>query len=135
MQWECDRCETVHTQNPSECRNCGNRTFGPIPDEQMPASERDNPEAIDSDDVHTYGTTSTETFDSGPDVAADGSLKSESQTTDSPSNDDTAGNAVLRTLWYKFRGALIAATGLLREFLIPVLAVAVVILFVAWLLT
>jgi hypothetical protein len=100
----------------------------------MPTSETDNPEGIDSDDVDTYGTAATETFDSGPDVAADGSLKRESTVPDAPVNDDSAGNAVLRTLWYKFRGTLIAAAGPLREFLIPLLAVAAVVLFVAWLL-
>jgi len=101
----------------------------------MPASETDDPETIDSDDVDTYGTAATETFDSGPDVAADGSLKKESAVPDASIDDDSAGNAVLRTLWYKFRGTLIAATGLLREFLIPLLAVAAVVLFVVWLLT
>jgi predicted nucleic acid-binding Zn-ribbon protein len=134
MQWECDRCETVHTQNPSECRSCGNRAFRPVSDEQTTASAREDQAALDAGDVDTYGTTSTEPFDSGPDVAADGSLERESEVADAPGNDDSAGNAVLRTFWYKLRGTLIAATGLLRELLIPLLAVVAVVLLVAWLL-
>ena len=29
MPWACDRCRTLHTQNPDECRNCGHRIFDP----------------------------------------------------------------------------------------------------------
>lgn len=135
MQWACNHCGTLHTQNPSECRRCSNRTFNPVSDDEMPSSDRDEPEAVASDQVDTYGTTPDESYESGPDVAVDGSVAANQQrSSEQTTATDQHGHTTLRSAWYTLRATILAPIGLLREFLVPILAFAVVAGIVVWFL-
>jgi len=73
MLWVCEQCNTVHTQNPTACRNCDHRIFESMPPEEYERRyDEDRPESVEP---ITFGTTPDPDFDSSPDVAADGSIK------------------------------------------------------------
>jgi len=134
MNWACERCGTLHTQNPNECRNCGETTFAPVRDEELPDTGGQGPEAVETDHAQTYGTTPEPDFDSGPDVAVDGSVDASEQPQESPSvqKGSQFGNWLRRIRW-KLRATLRAPIGLLREMALPILAFVLVVVAVWWL--
>ena len=71
--WACDRCETVHTQNAKECRSCGYHVLRPVSAEELErlSSGVEEPDSAQPD---TVGATPEPSFESSPDVAADGSI-------------------------------------------------------------
>jgi len=80
--WICDRCERVHTGNPTECRSCGHHVLRPASGEELQkrASGTSAPEPIDLDSRPSYGGTPEEELHSGPDLNPDGSIKNGTET-------------------------------------------------------
>lgn len=117
MNWECDRCGTVHTQNAVECRSCGHQILSPISDEE--AANRsggiDSPEALS--DVQRTGRSVEPEYESSPGVSVDGSV-AESSAPDPASS--PSGPGFDRRVIYKLRGTLLAPFKLLREWIIPI---------------
>ena len=77
-RYACDRCGEIHTSNPHRCRNCGSTVFSPISPETLieQSSGAETPERIDPDDIGILSTTDPEVeYESSPDVAIDGSIK------------------------------------------------------------
>lgn len=73
MLWVCDRCQTIHSQNPPECRNCGHRILDSMhANEYERKYDEEPPEPVN--DAITMGTTPDPDFESAPDVAVDGSI-------------------------------------------------------------
>lgn len=129
MAWACDRCGTLHTQNPSECRNCGHQIFEPIGDTELRrhSESTTQPEAIDDSAVKTMGTSVEPDYDSSPDVAVDGSIADEEGNGgESTVSAQESSSGVLRSAYYAVRGTLLAPVGLLRRYFIPLLAFALV---------
>jgi len=123
MHWACGRCGTLHTQNPNECRNCGETTFKPVRDEELPDTGGQGPEAVEPDRTQTYGAAPEPDFISGPDVAVDGSVDASEQPNDNPPAQQGSqfANWLRRARW-KLRATLRAPIGLLREMSLPILA-------------
>lgn len=74
--WTCERCKTIHTQNPDSCRSCGHRIFRPTQREELErrSGEIDSPQAMT--DFENAGSGGKEPDHRGsPDVAIDGSIK------------------------------------------------------------
>ena len=126
MAWECERCRTIHTQNPSECRSCGHKIFSPINDREL-ERRTDSNTSVESSDIsegQTMGTSKDPNFEKSPDVAKDGSVKA-GGTSPSPSVDEPAtssGSGAVRSVYNWLRGTFRAPFLLLREYLIPILA-------------
>jgi hypothetical protein len=80
MNWKCEQCGTIHTQNPVRCRKCGHDILSPLsPDELERETEGiETPEAMDSSEINTYSSTESE-LPSSPDVAPDGSIRREAE--------------------------------------------------------
>lgn len=134
MQWACERCGTVHTQTPSECRTCEATAFRPARPGELPDSDADSPDPITPGETQTYGTTPDPDYESSPDVATDGSVERtvKPERSDAGQRDSRVG-PWLRRRWRTAVATLRAPIGLLREFLIPILAFVFVILAVWWL--
>jgi len=45
MFWMCTRCETVHTQNSDECRECTATTFEPVAESDLQSSSSTGPKS------------------------------------------------------------------------------------------
>jgi len=134
MNWACERCGTLHTQNPNECRNCGETTFGPVHDEELPDTGGQGPEAVETDRTQTYGTTPEPDFESGPDVAVDGSVDASEQPRENPPTEQVSQiRQWLRRRRRKFTATLRVPVGLRRELFLPILAFVLVIVVVWWL--
>lgn len=80
--WVCDRCNRVHTQNPSECRSCGHHILRPADQADLEAASSgiESPEPMDLSESRELGTPSEEESVTGPDLNPDGSLKSGTET-------------------------------------------------------
>lgn len=82
MPWECDRCHTVHNANLGQCRSCGHSVFSPISHDDV--AERSegvqSPEPMDAGSIGTTAGSGNADFTGSrsPDVALDGSMKTES---------------------------------------------------------
>ena len=128
MAWACDRCDTIHTQNPSECRKCGHQIFQPVSDEQLEQQSRgvQSPEAAEVNRNQTIGTESEAQYAASPDVAVDGSIENDLQVED-PIEDRFSPYSPLRSIYYSIRATVRAPFALLREYLIPILAFLIVI--------
>ena len=97
MLWVCDRCGTIHSQNPPECRNCGHRIFDSMqPTEYERQYGEEPPEAVD--DAITMGTTPEPDFESSPDVAVDGSIDTGNDQ-EANSNQQQGDSSLLGRLW------------------------------------
>jgi len=86
FRWACNTCGQLHGTNPTKCRNCGASVFTPVSRDEV-ASQASNPrsvEAIDPDEITTYGKTPDPEFESSPDVNPDGSLSESSELDDEP---------------------------------------------------
>lgn len=127
MAWACDRCETIHTQNPSECRECGHQIFQPVSDEQLKQQNRrvQSPEAAEVNRNQTIGTNSEAQYAESPDVAVDGSIENDRQVED-PVENTSSSSSSLRSIFYSIRAIVYAPFALLREYLIPILAFLIV---------
>lgn len=81
MPWACTRCGTLHTQNPSDCRECGHRIFTSVSREE--AGQRsegiEGPDPLSDDEILSMGTEPDPEFESSPDLNPDGSIKTESK--------------------------------------------------------
>ena len=118
MNWECDRCGTIHTQNAIECRSCGHQILSPISDGEV--AERsggiNGPEALS--DIQQTGQRVEPDYESSPDVSVDGSIaESSAKPEDTPT---PSGSGFGRRVVYKLRGTLLAPLKLLREWIIPI---------------
>jgi len=73
--WKCERCATVHSQNPAECRSCSHGIFEPVSEAELEAMG-DGIDAPESMDLSGRSAPSSKeaSVESSPDVAADGSL-------------------------------------------------------------
>ena len=134
MAWRCDRCGKVHTQNPKECRDCGNTTFEPVGSAELEDQSIGvrNPEPMDADDIGTFGRAAETQGDTSPDINPDGSLKTE-ETTSKPSEETLKDKGTLATsFYYKLRALFIAPFKLLWSYIIPILAFALVFGFIIW---
>jgi predicted nucleic acid-binding Zn-ribbon protein len=127
MAWACDRCDTIHTQNPSECRNCGHHIFQPVSDERLRQQGRGaqsyEPAEINSN--QKIGTTSESQYTKSPDVAVDGSIENDLQLEDPI--EGTSSSSSLQSIYYSIRGTVRAPFALLWEYIIPILAFLTVI--------
>jgi hypothetical protein len=74
---------------------------------------------MDDEDITTMSTTADPDYDSSPDVAIDGSVADE--TTDAK-NTETPSKGLLWQIYVTLRGFIRAPLGLLRRYLIPLLA-------------
>lgn len=118
MNWECDRCGTVHTQNAAECENCGHQILSPISDEEVAnrSSGINNPEPLS--DVQQTGRTVEPEYEPLPDVAVDDSV---AESSGEPNETSTASRFGFgRRIMYKLRGTLLAPIQLLRRWIIPI---------------
>lgn len=90
--WACERCDELHTQNPSECRNCGHGVFRPISESELRqrSSPSDGPDSFTPE--HTVGSLPEEEVEKSPDVNPDGSIK---RPDDADGEQDDAGDAGL----------------------------------------
>lgn len=133
MPWACDRCRTVHTQNPDECRNCSHRVFDPIgPGEVERRSEGvESPDPVSVDRTQVMGTERDPDYESSPDVSLDGSVESGEANAELTS---TAPQPTSPTVLHKLRATVVAPVLLLRQYLLPLLAFLVVFGGVAYLL-
>ena len=127
MAWACDRCDTIHTQNPSECRKCGHQIFQPVSDEQLKQQSRgvQSPEAAEVNRNQTIGTESEAQYAESPDVAVDGSIENDRQVED-PVEKSSLPSSSLQSIFYSIRAVVYAPFALLREYLIPILAFLIV---------
>jgi len=126
MSWACDRCRTVHTQNPAECRACGHEIFEPVSAHDVGRRSKgiDEPDALDGADVQTMGTTPDPDYESSPDVADDGSVAAETDEETGPATQEGVG--WFRSAYNTLRGTIRAPVALLRRYLLPLLAFALV---------
>jgi len=124
MPWACNRCRTVHTQNPDECRNCGHRIFSPTTAEDV--SNRsdgiESPESVSVDRDRVMGSTPDPDYDSSPDVSVDGSVTGRTAATDTVDGSSHRFGPLRGTFAHKLRALLLAPVGLLRRYLLPLLA-------------
>lgn len=127
MPWACDRCGTIHTQNPAECRSCGHGIFAPISRKEVARQSAgvDAPEAMADEEVGTMGTAPDPDYDSSPDVAVDGSIAGDSNESPNDSPKPTASGG-LWSVYSTLRGFLKAPLGLFGRYLIPILAFVLV---------
>lgn len=137
MAWECDRCGTIHTQNPSECRSCGHNIFQPVSDAELQrqSTSHTSPTASAVSAGQVTGTAQEPDYDSSPDVAVDGSVADED--TDSVTSEhspQSAKSSRARSVFYTLRAVVRAPFGLLRRYLIPILAFLLVFGAVAYVL-
>jgi len=137
MFWMCTRCGTVHTRNPDECRECTATTFEPVAESDLQSSSSTGPDALDDTDTHTYGTTPDPEFESSPDVAVDGSVEASQHDTLPGHNEGSRSGitATGRRIYHILRATLLAPVALFRQYLLPILAFAVVVVVVLWLLS
>ena len=100
MNWKCKQCGTVHTQNPAQCRQCGNEILTPMSDAELERQTESTaaPDAMDSEEIRTYGSKEPE-YESSPDVAPDGSIKRDR-------TDDHTQPGLIRRLLRRLRGLL-----------------------------
>lgn len=87
----------------------------------------DGPKPLSLDDSNRMGTTVDPEFDSSPDVHADGTLQSE---TDTQLTAEVNQNRIVDftyALWHHIRAFLLAPFKLLRMYVIPILAFATLI--------
>lgn len=126
MPWACDRCGTIHTQNPAECRSCGHQIFDPVSRQELARRSEgiNDPETMDAEDIRTMGTTPDPEYDSSPDVAVDGSIAD--GTVAETEGGQTPSSGGLWGVYARIRGILRAPLGLLRRYLIPLLAFGLV---------
>ena len=137
MAWECDRCGTVHTQNPSECRGCGHNIFQPVSDAELQrqSTSHTSPTASAVSAGQVTGTAQEPDYGASPDVGIDGSLADED--TDSVASEHSSQSANpsrARSVFYTFRAVVRAPFGLLKRYLIPILAFLLVFGAVAYVL-
>jgi hypothetical protein len=128
MAWACDRCRTVHTQNPNKCRSCGHQIFEPVSNEQLKQQSTgiESPQAIEINQDQIAGESVESEYDSSPDVAVDGSIHGAYEV-ESISHGSPQSSGRLRSVYYSLRGLFQAPSALLREYIIPILAFASVI--------
>ncbi|MFB6307962.1 MAG: hypothetical protein ABEH35_01410 [Haloarculaceae archaeon] len=83
---------------------------------------------MDSDETTLMGTTPEPDYDSSPDIAVDGTLKdAESEKEEnSPVGSSRPISRKLRSIYYSIRGFALAPLGLVRRYLIPLLAFCIV---------
>lgn len=133
MAWECERCRTVHTQNPGECRQCGHPIFRPLTAAELDQRSEgiEAPETIDLNSVQVMGTEAEPDYPSSPDVAVDGSIKtSVAEQTEPHSN---SAMQTISGLIYKTGAVFVAPLLLIRQYLIPILAFLIVSLAIVYL--
>ena len=127
MAWACDRCDTTHTQNPAECRNCGHKIFSPVSDSELKqrgTSTGSNRRAdIESDQL--MGTVTDPDYRSSPDVTVSGDIAEET-TEQSVVDDPTPTPGRFNSVYYWVRATLLAPLGLLRQYVAPILAFLIV---------
>ena len=127
MAWACDRCDTTHTQNPAECRNCGHKIFSPVSDSELKqrgTSTGSNRRAdIESDQL--IGTVTDPDYRSSPDVTVSGDIAEET-TEQSVVDDPTPTPGRFNSVYYWVRATLLAPLGLLRQYVAPILAFLIV---------
>lgn len=101
LSWACHRCDTLHTQNPEECRSCGHGIFRPVGQSEL--SERSvggkspEPYTVDA----TTGTTKKGDIESSPDVRPDGSINRKGKSNEllcDEDRDSRQGDALLSRL-------------------------------------
>lgn len=134
MAWACEQCDTLHTQNPAECRDCGHNIFNPVSDAELRQRSTGNKstESKSEQAVQTLGTTSEPDVESSPDVAIDGSIPA---TSDSSNGEGQgASSCSARSIFYKVRATIRAPFGLLWRYFIPILAFGLVFGIVAYFL-
>jgi DNA-directed RNA polymerase subunit RPC12/RpoP len=123
MAWACGRCDTTHTQNPAECRNCGHKIFSPVSDSELKqrgTSTGSNRRAdIESDQL--IGTVTDPNYRSSPDVTVSGDIAEET-TEQSVVDDPTPTPGRFNSVYYWVRATLLAPLGLLRQYVVPILA-------------
>lgn len=124
MAWKCDRCGTLHTQNPTECRECGHQIFSPVSNRSLRerTSKHTAPKGIEPQRDQIIGTTPDDDYDRGPDVAKDGTLITDAEPGPTEKQTRSRFGGFLRTLFYKTRAILKSPFWLLRQYLIPILA-------------
>ena len=120
MHWACNQCGTIHTQNASQCRECGHQILRPATDAELQrqSSGIDEPESMDT--VSRTGESVDPEYQSSPDVNIDGSLASTDSET--VTGDTPGGIGIGYRLLYTIRGFLIAPLALLREWILPITA-------------
>lgn len=127
MAWACDRCDTTHTQNPAERRNCGHKIFSPVSDSELKqrgTSTGSNRRAdIESDQL--IGTVTDPNYRSSPDVTVSGDIAEET-TEQSVVDDPTPTPGRFNSVYYWVRATLLAPLGLLRQYVAPILAFLIV---------
>ena len=127
MAWACDRCDTTHTQNPAERRNCGHKIFSPVSDSELKqrgTSTGSNRRAdIESDQL--IGTVTDPDYRSSPDVTVSGDIAEET-TEQSVVDDPTPTPGRFNSVYYWVRATLLAPLGLLRQYVAPILAFLIV---------
>ena len=127
MAWACDRCDTTHTQNPAERRNCGHKIFSPVSDSELKqrgTSTGSNRRAdIESDQL--IGTVTDPDYRSSPDVTVSGDIAEET-TEQSVVDDPTPTPGRFNSVYYCVRATLLAPLGLLRQYVAPILAFLIV---------
>jgi hypothetical protein len=85
----------------------------------------DTPDAMEVERERVMGTAGEPEYDSGPDVAVDGSIAEESKAQPQSGNRAT-GRETSRSVFNKLRGILLAPVGLLKDYFWAVLAFVVV---------
>lgn len=91
VAWACARCDTLHTQNPGECRNCGHGIFRPVSDSELQSRSRGEPTPVSQDIDLTAGTTPELEVGRSPDVNPDGSIKLQGGGEEQAQNKDQRG--------------------------------------------
>jgi predicted nucleic acid-binding Zn-ribbon protein len=136
MAWACERCDTLHTQNPAECRDCGHNIFKPVSDAELRrrSTGTESPESMSEQAVQTMGTSSKPDMESSPDVAIDGSIAGDATSDSMTSLEQDVSSSSARSIFHKVRATVRAPFGLLRRYFIPILAFGLVFGIVAYLL-
>ena len=83
------------------------------------------PDSAEMADNQVMGTTAEPDYESSPDVQVDGSV-AESETEHGSVSEATGASSPLHSAYYHVRGVVLAPFGLLREYLIPILAFLIV---------
>ena len=132
VYWACNQCETIHTQNAPQCRECGHQILRPASDAELQreSSGIEEPEAMDT--VSRAGESIDPEYQSSPDVNTDGSLASTDSET--AAGDTPGGIGTGYRLLYTIRGFLIAPLALLRKWILPITAFLLVLGIGAYLL-